>query len=142
MVIALINYRISILLIFILLTAACREGIIEPETFVGAINEPVQVNERNSYTFIINAENMTISSTNRTNLSSFTSRISISIVDYSSGYVSISVIDREENLRFSFLGNEDERLFSETLIGYVPSNIKIRAVDFSGKLKIVVNKTL
>ena len=142
MVIALITYRIAILLIFILLTAACREGIIEPETFVGAINEPVQVNERNSYTFIINAENMTMSSTNRTNLSSFTSRISISIVDYSSGYVSISVIDREENLRFSFLGNEDERLFSETLIGYVPSNIRIRAVDFSGKLKIVVTKTL
>jgi hypothetical protein len=141
-IINLIQYRFVILIIFILFTASCREDIIEPDTYVETINEPVQVNERNSYTFIINAENITVSATNSTYLSSITSRISISIVDYSSGNVSISVIDREDNLRFSYFGNEDERLFSEALIGYVPSNIRIRAVDFSGKLKIVVTKTL
>ncbi|UCH65736.1 MAG: hypothetical protein JSW63_00965 [Ignavibacterium sp.] len=142
MAIALINYRLLILVILILLTAACREDIIEPDTFVGTVNEPVQINRLNSYTFIIHAQNMSVNVINNTYIASFTSRISITIVDHSSGYVSINVIDREENSRFSYFGNEDENLFTESIIGYVPSRIGIRAVDFSGKLKIVVTKTL
>jgi len=140
-VIALINYRISILIIFILLTVTCRENIIEPDTFVGTINEPVQINQRNSYTFIIHAQNISVNVTNNTFLASFTSRISISIADYTSGYVNIRVIDREDNSRFTYFGNEDENFFTESLIGYVPSRIALRAVDFSGKLKIEVTKT-
>ena len=141
MVIALINYRISILIIFILLTVTCRENIIEPDTFVGTINEPVQINQRNSYTFIIHAQNISVNVTNNTFLASFTSRISISIADYTSGYVNIRVIDREDNSRFTYFGNEDENFFTESLIGFVPSRIALRAVDFSGKLKIEVTKT-
>ena len=141
MVIALINYRISILIIFILLTVTCRENIIEPDTFVGTINEPVQINQRNSYTFIIHAQNISVNVINNTFLASFTSRISISIADYTSGYVNIRVIDREDNSRFTYFGNEDENFFTESLIGYVPSRIAFRAVDFSGKLKIEVTKT-
>jgi hypothetical protein len=140
-VIALINYRNSILIIFILLTVTCRENIIEPDTFVGTINEPVQINQRNSYTFIIHAQNISVNVTNNTFLASFTSRISISIADYTSGYVNIRVIDREDNSRFTYFGNEDENFFTESLIGYVPSRIALRAVDFSGKLKIEVTKT-
>jgi hypothetical protein len=141
-VIALINYRNSILIIFILLTVTCRENIIEPDTFVGTINEPVQINQRNSYTFIIHAQNISVNVTNNTFLASFTSRISISIADYTSGYVNIRIIDREDNSRFTYFGNEDENFFTESLNGYVPSRIALRAVDFSGKLKIEVTKTL
>jgi len=135
-VIALTNYRLLILLVFILLTNACREDIIEPDTFVGAVNEPVEINERNSYKFAIHAQNISVNVTNNTYISSLSSRISISIADYSSGYVSISIIDTENNSRFSHFGNGDESLFTETLGGYIPAYIGIRAVDFSGKLKV------
>lgn len=137
----LINYRLLILIIFTLVFVACREDIIQPDTFIGTINEPVQINEPNSYTFAIHAENISVNVTNNTFISSFTSRISISIADYTSGYVSISIIDTGDKLRFSYFGNEDERSFSEALAGYLPAYVKIRAVNFSGKLKIEVIKT-
>ena len=128
-------------MIFILLTTACREDIIEPDTFVGVINEPVQINEPNSYTFIIHAQNISVNVTNNTYISSFTSRISISIADHSSGHVRVSITDRDNNSRFSYFGNEEEGLFSEALSGYIPAHVWIRATDFSGKLKIEVTKT-
>jgi len=133
--------RFTLLIILLLLIIACREDIIEPDTFVGAINEPVQINERNSYKFAIHAQNISVNVTNNTVLSSLSSRISISIADYSSGYVSIRVIDPEDNSRFIYFGNEDESFFTESLGGYIPASVGIRAVDFSGKLKIEIIKT-
>lgn len=128
-------------MIFTLLTVACREDIIEPDTYVGSINEPFQINEPNSYIFIIHAQNISVNVTNNTFISSLTSRISVSIADYSSGYVSISVTGRDNNSRFTYLSNGDESLFTEALAGYIPAHVGIRAVDFSGKLKIELTKT-
>jgi hypothetical protein len=85
---------------------------------------------------------MSVNVINNTYIASFTSRISISIVDHSSGFVSISVIDRDENSRFSYFGDEEERLFSEALIGYIPAHVRISATDFTGKLKVEVRKTI
>ena len=129
-------------MILVLLIAACREDIVEPDTFVGTINEPVQINEPNSYTFIIDAQNMSVNVINNTYIASVASRISISIINHSSGYVIISVIDREDNSRFSYFGDEEERLFSEALIGYIPAHVRISTSDFSGKLKVEIRKTI
>jgi len=129
------------LIVFIIVAVACREDIIEPDTFIGTVNEPVQINEPNSYTFAIHAQNISVNVTNNTFISSFTSRISISIADYTSGYVSISVTDIDNNSRFNYFGNGDESFFTEALTGYIPAYVGIRAVDFSGKLKIEVTKT-
>ena len=135
------NHRLLILIVFIIVAVACREDIIEPDTFVGTVNEPVQINEPNSYTFAIHAQNISVNVTNNTFISSFTSRISISIADYTSGYVSISITDTDNNSRFTYFGNGDESFFTEALAGYIPAYVGIRAVDFSGKLKIEVTKT-
>jgi len=140
-VLVLNNHRLLILIVFIIVAVACREDIIEPDTFVGTVNEPVQINEPNSYTFAIHAQNISVNVTNNTFISSFTSRISISIADYTSGYVSINVTDIDNNSRFTYLGNGDESFFTEALTGYIPAYVGIRAVDFSGKLKIEVTKT-
>ena len=134
------NFYVT-LLILTILTFSCREDIVEPDTYVGTINEPVQINERNSYTFIIHAQNMSVNVINNTYVTSFTSKISISIVDHSSGFVSISVIDGDDNSRFSYFGDEEERLFSKSLIGYIPARIRISTTNFSGKLKVEVRKT-
>ena len=136
-----IKYYFIILLIFILINVGCRENIIEPDTYVGVINEPVQINEPNSYTFIIHAQNISVNVTDNTLVSSLTSRISISIADYSSGYVSINVNDVNDQSRFSYFGNSDESFFSEALGGYIPASVGLRAVNFSGKLKILLTKT-
>ena len=125
----------------ILLSISCREEIIAPDNFATTVNEPILINESNSYSFIINAENISIDVVNNTNFSANTSRVSITIFDYSSGYVSVRIIDKQSNNRFSYFGNDDQDFFTESLNGYVPASVGIKAVDFSGKLKIELNRT-
>jgi hypothetical protein len=125
----------------ILLSISCREDIIEPDNFATNVNEPILINETNSYSFVINAQNISIDVVNNTNFSANTSRVSITIVDYSSGYVSIRIIDKQTNSRFTYFGNDEEDFFTESLNGYVPASVGIRTVNFSGKLKIELNKT-
>jgi hypothetical protein len=137
--------RIFIYIYFIvtvlLLLLSCREDIIVPDNLATNINEPILINESNSYSFVINAQNISIDVVNNTNFSASTSRISITIVDYSSGYVGVRIIDKQTNNRFSYFGNDDEDFFTESLNGYVPASVGIKAVDFSGKLKIELNRT-
>jgi hypothetical protein len=125
----------------ILLFISCREDIIGPNNFATNVNEPILVNESNSYSFVINAQNISINVVNNTNFNVNTSRISITIVDYSSGYVSVRIIDEQSNNRFSYFGNDDEDFFTQSLNGYVPASVGIKAVDFSGKLRIELNRT-
>jgi hypothetical protein len=125
----------------ILLSISCREDIIAPDNFATNVNEPILINESNSYSFVINAQNISIDVVNYTNFSANTSRISITIVDYSSGYVSVRIIDKQSNNRFSYFGNDDQDFFTESINGYVPASVGIKAVDFSGKLKIDLNRT-
>ena len=125
----------------ILLSISCREDIIEPDNFATNVNEPILINETNSYSFVINAQNISIDVVNNTNFNANTSRVSITIVDYSSGYVSVRIIDKQTNSRFTYFGNDEEDFFTESINGYVPASVGIRTVDFSGKLKIELNKT-
>jgi len=137
--------RITIHIIFFftvtLQFTSCRENIIAPDNFATSVNEPILINEINSYTFVINAKNISIDVTNDTNFNSFASKISITIIDYSSGSVEVRVIDKQLNDRFSYFGNDDEFFFNELLRGYIPEAIGIKAVDFSGKLRIQLNKS-
>lgn len=126
---------------FVLLSISCREDIIPPDTYATNVNEPILINESNSFSFVLNAQNISIDVVNSTHFSAHTSRVSITIVDYSSGYVSVRIIDRQTNNRFSYFGNDDENFFTESLNGYVPASVGIKAVDFSGKLKIELNRT-
>jgi hypothetical protein len=132
-----IYFVVTVLLLFI----SCREEIIAPNNFATNVNEPILLNASNSYSFVINAQNISIDVVNNTNFSASTSRISITIIDYSSGYVRIKIIDKQTINRFSYFGNDDENFFTESLTGYVPASVGIKAVDFSGKLKIEINRT-
>jgi hypothetical protein len=132
-----IYFVITILLLFL----SCREDILPPDNLATNVNEPILQNESNSYSFVINAQNISIDVVNNTNFSANTSRISITIIDYSSGYVRVKIVDKQTNNRFSYFGNDDEDYFTESLNGYVPGSVGIKAVDFSGKLKIELNRT-
>ena len=132
---------IYFLVTVIILFTSCREDIIEVDNFATNVNEPILINESNSYSFVINAQNISIDVVNNTNFNANKSRVSITIVDYSSGYVSVRIIDKQSNNRFSYFGNDDQDFFTEALNGYVPASVGIKAVDFSGKLKIDMNRT-
>jgi len=132
-----IYFIVNVILLFL----SCREDIIAPDNFATNVNEPILVNESNTYSFVINAQNISIDVVNNIKLNAHKSRVSITIVDYISGSVRIRIIDEQSNSRFSYYGNDEEDLFTEPLNGFVPASVGIRAVDFSGKLKIELNKT-
>ena len=132
-----IYFVVTVLLLFI----SCREDIIAPDNFATNVNEPIFINEFNSYSFVINAQNISIDAVYNTNFSANTSRISITIVDYASGYVNVRIIDKQSNNRFNYFGNDEEDFFTQSLNGYVPAFVEIKAVDFSGKLKIQLSRT-
>lgn len=130
---------VSFIMLFFILTS-CREDIVQPQEFATNVNEPVESKYWNSYTFLLNAENLSIDVTNNPQISSLTTRITISIIDYSSGYIHISLLDPDLVSRFNYLGNEEERHFSEVIEGFLP-RLGIRTFNFTGKVKVQLSLT-
>ncbi|MEJ2493384.1 MAG: hypothetical protein P8Y79_03555 [Ignavibacteriaceae bacterium] len=123
----------------IFLCVSCREDIVLPDEFVGNVNEPLEQSNFNSYTFLIDAKKINVNYKKQADFSSFYTQISITITDYSSGTVRFKIKDNQSVNRFSYFGNTNEYNYKESLSGFVPYQIEIEAVDFSGKLKIQLN---
>jgi hypothetical protein len=130
------------LLITLLISVSCREEIIEPDNFVENINEPVQINERNSYIFLLNARGLSMNLSVSANFNSFRARFNVTLIDYETGYLSVAVEDNDNRQRFNYFLAEDVSYHSDLLDGYMLKTIKIRTENFSGKIKIEFRKTL
>ena len=130
-----------ILVILLLIIISCREDIILPEDLATNINEPVQKNELDSYSFMLNAKNISINIANNVHFSSSTSIISVSINDYSSGSITVKIADSQMSNRFNYLGNDDERFYTESLIGFVPVSVSISSDNFTGNFQLELHST-
>jgi hypothetical protein len=130
------------LLITLLISVSCREEIIEPDNFVENINEPVQINERNSYIFLLNARELSMNLSASANFNSFRARFNVTLIDYETGYLSVAVEDNDNRQRFNYFLAEYVSYHSDLLDGYMLKTIKIRTENFSGKIKIEFRKTL
>ena len=134
--------NIGLILITLFLFNSCREEIIPPDNFVERVNDPVQVRDQNSYILVLNADKFTMNLVVPSIFTSFRNRFNISLIDYESGYTSISVFDKNSVERFKYFIADEINYHSELLDGYVPSKITIRTQNFSGKVKIEFRRTL
>jgi len=134
--------KIILLLPVLFISFSCREEIIAPDNFVETINDPVQLRERNSYILLLNANNFTMDLSVPANFTSIRTRFNVTLIDYESGYTSVSVKDYNSVERFRYFVADDVSYHSELLDGYVPINIKIHTENFSGKVKIEFRRTL
>lgn len=132
--------RFVFITILLFLFVSCREDIVYPDKFVGNINEPVQTNLRNSYTFIINARDLSTNVAAFPTFSGTLARVSVTLIDYKSGYVSVSVKDFNQVERFRYFANNDINLYTEVLAGYMPNIIEIKMQALSGKLKVQLSR--
>ena len=132
----------TLLFVILIISFSCREEIIEPDNLVGNINEPVQITERNSYIFLLNAQNLSMNLSVPVYFGSPRTRFNFTLIGYESGYTNVSVQDLSNVVRFRYFINEDVSYHTELLDGYVPSTIKIDTENFSGKIKIEFRKTL
>lgn len=134
--------KLTFLLIVLIFFSACREEIIEPDNFVENVNEPVQINERNSYIFLLNAQDFSMNLSVPASFNSFRTRFNVTLIDYESGYISITVKDFDQQERFRYFVAEEVSFHSDLLDGYVLKTINISTVNFSGKIKAEFRKTL
>ncbi len=130
------NIILSIFLIFVSILSSCRENIIPPGNAVTNINEPVQFRTRTSYTFLINADNVSESIKDFPSLNSTYIRLFTSMLDVSSGSVQIILSDVNNQIWYSDSFDRDVKNHSIELRGGSPDLIQIRMSNFTGKLKI------
>ncbi|MBT8378715.1 MAG: hypothetical protein KJN64_05770 [Ignavibacteria bacterium] len=131
---------ITTMLLFFSLS--CREEVIEPNIFVENVNDPVQLNERNSYTFLLNANSFSMDLTVFPFINSSRSRISVTLIDYQAGYAKLTIQDYDNRERYTYFAAEDISLYTDIIDGYIPESVIIRTEDFSGKIKIELRKSL
>lgn len=122
----------SSLMIFI----SCREEIIQPDNISGNINQPTQIKEFNSYTFIINADNANFTLTEPTSFTFDIVNLLITNLDYSKGVVKLNILNDNGDPYFEYFVNEEIASRIISVEGFIPSSIKIQLIDFTGKLKV------
>lgn len=140
-----ILFQISIIIIASFLTisfSSCRENIITNENSLGNINEPVKSKTPESYSFEINASKITFNETDETQLNITNADIFISVSEYSSGFVSITVIGDNLSNLYSTSFTDNGSSPPQKITNHVPEKIKVNFQNFSGKLKISINRTI
>ena len=127
------------LLIILILIPSCREDIISPGNSAGNVNQPVILKSGLSYTFLINAENISTSFRDFSGLSSTRSHLLLSLDDYSQGNANIFIFDYSNQLLYNQLLKENVKSTTISLAGRTPDIISISFTNFTGKLKIQVH---
>lgn len=138
----LLQISLCVIISFLVLSFySCRENIITNQNSLGNINEPVKSKNPESYSFEINASKITFNETDETQLNITKSDVQISVTNYSSGIVIITVVgDNLMNLyTSSFTNNGNSPTVKIT--NHIPEKIKVDFQNFSGKLKININRS-
>ena len=79
----------------LLFIAGCREDIVDPLNAGANVNEPVLSTSSNIYSFSINAQNITQNILNSSQLKTFHNQLYIILNEYSSGSVSLKLINKD-----------------------------------------------
>ncbi len=119
----------------------CRNEVYDPNNRDSNINEPIILNYYNSFTFMINANNITYYDVENTNLEEPLSEINIGIENYKAGYVEIFVTNKNLVSLYSQKLTRNTENLTSTLKGYSPERLAINFHNFTGNLKIVLSSS-
>ena len=130
----------TLLLLFILLSFySCREYIIPPDNPIGEINETIRLTSNNSYTFILNANNISTTVQDHPGLNSQHSVLVITLTDYEQGNVSLKVSEFSKQLVYQKTMTDNIDQLAINLDYVSPDIVNIIFTNFTGKLKIEVD---
>ncbi|HKB86892.1 MAG TPA: hypothetical protein VKD08_12015 [Ignavibacteriaceae bacterium] len=132
------KFSFAFLAISTILFSACREDVVAPGNEAGNINQPVRLKSGSSYTFIINANNITTSFFDYSGVSSSHAQLLLSLEDYSQGRAGFNIYDTGNRLVYQKLLTDNVEPISASLDGITPVFLEINFTNFSGKLRIQV----
>lgn len=124
---------------FAIILNSCREEIISPKNNSGNVNEPYKTSKPNSYTFILNAENISQKIVDYPDITYTSCRIFFSIMDYSSGSFEIVVLTKSREILYQNRLSTGNDGISFMVQGNKPEVIEINFNEFTGKLKFQLN---
>jgi hypothetical protein len=115
---------------------SCREDIVDPNNKGGNVNEPVSFNVPNSYTFIINANDVTRYVVDTASFQDSKTNLFVTLSNYKAGYVEIFVSNNRGISLYAKRFNTNQSNLMNELVGYVPYKVAINFYNFSGQLKV------
>lgn len=127
------------ILLISIVTLSCRDDIYDPNSPETNVNEPMVSNNLDSFSFILNAKNITYYVVSKTRLSDPYTSLSIYIDNYKSGYASITISDTVLNTYYYVLMDSSKTNVSTKLTNYIPERIAIQFHNFTGKLNIFLS---
>lgn len=131
----------KVFIIFIaFLLSSCREEIIAPGNPAGNLNQPVKEQFQNSYSFVMNAGNITYNLYDYMKFDNARTQIYISVLDYSSGSADVSLLSQYKHIIFNRKAESDITGEFKRLNNEIPEAIIINFQDFTGKIKITVSR--
>jgi len=122
------------LVIFIL--SGCRDDITDPNNKGGNVNEPIILSYFDSFSFYINADEITYDLVEQTNLSEAESVIFVSVDNYKSGYVEVIVSSNNYKSLYAERFTKKTAGKYENISGYVPDRLVIQFYNFTGNLRV------
>ncbi len=131
-----LKYFFFWLVIVSVISFSCREEIISPKNKSGNVNEPYKSSNRNSFTFILNADNISQTVIDYPSITYSNSRVFISLADYITGSVEIVIANKAKQVLYRNRLTENNNGSYGVVEGIKPEVIEIYFNDFTGKLKL------
>ncbi len=128
--------------LFVIMISGCREDFFDPNSKDVNVNEPITLDYYNSYTFMINANNISYYVVENTNLVDPLANLNIDIENYENGYIEIYVTDNNFFQMYGKKFDNNVQNLTEVLKGYSPERLVISFHNFTGNLKIELNTSL
>ncbi len=132
-------YGYIIFLCLIFFSTGCREEIVPPNNDAGNINQPIKISTSNSYTFLINAKQISQEVTETPEIIIAKTKLSITISDYAGGSLRVSLYNKNHKIIYSSIGNANNGYLTYTFDKDFPTTINIKFKNFSGRLKIYLS---
>jgi len=140
------NFQRIIIVVFYLSflslsTISCREEVISPGNIIGVKNLGVKSNQRNYYTFKVEAENFTVFYLDSLRLYTYACLVNVKTTGYGSGEAKVEIISEEGNtlLTRTVSKNADLQFYYEGVSR--PKWTSVRFNSFTGNLIFEIKKT-
>ncbi|MHC1737525.1 MAG: hypothetical protein AB9882_05905 [Ignavibacteriaceae bacterium] len=144
-------FRIKVLIpgilpLFFLITSviaavSCREEVIAPGNLIGVKNLAVRENQRNYFTFMIEAENLSVSYPDSLRLYTYACLVNVKSTEYKSGEARVELMNEEGEtvILENVSDNRDKEYYYNGVSK--PKWTSVRFENFSGNLVFEIRKS-
>lgn len=131
--------HVVILFLGVLLLMGCREEVVNPDNIAGNVNEPVRSNFSNYYSFAINADKVTATTSDFTYFTDNQARLSFTLLSHTSGSAEVIIFSKNNQVIYNLVIESSSEGSTFQIPNAQPYSIQLKLTNFSGKLKLTLS---